>query len=176
MSSSRFMLGAIAVMLVAGIAACQPTHQQNSLPASAEGLATPARNGARIYFTAASERGTAATIEGGANPSGGVMGGSMMGGYGQWLTCAACHGPEARGGRHQMHMWVMDAPDIRYSALRTMSDLKDRQRPYDLDDFRQQVEQGRHPDGTEVKQEMPRWQMSEADLADLFAFLRSQPE
>ncbi len=171
MTATRFILGAVAAMVLASIAACQPTRYKNQLPASTEGLATPAKNGARIYFTGASERGTAATIEDGANPGGG-----MMGGYRQWLTCAACHGPEARGGKHEMHMSVMDAPDIRYAALRTMSELKGRQRPYDLDDFRQQVEQGRHPDGAQVKQEMPRWQMSEADLADLFAFLKSQPE
>ena len=75
-----------------------------------------------------------------------------------------------------MHMWVMDAPDIRYAALRTMSELNGRLRPYDIDDFRQQVEQGRHPDGEEVKAHMPRWKMSEANLADLFAFLKALPE
>lgn len=176
MSYTRFILGAIAAMVLASIAACQPDRYQNSLPVSTEGLTAPARNGARIYFTGTSERGTAATIQGGANPGWSMMGGSMMGGYGQRLACAACHGPEARGGRHWMHMWFMDAPDIRYTALSTMSELKDRQRPYDLDDFREQVKQGRHPDGAEVGQAMPRWQLSEADLADLFAFLKSLHE
>jgi hypothetical protein len=73
-------------------------------------------------------------------------------------------------------MRVMKAPDIRYAALRTMSELKDRQRPYDIDDFRTQIEQGRHPDGEAVSADMPRWQMNEADLSDLFAFLKSLPE
>ena len=36
---------------------------------------------------------------------------------GSFLTCASCHGPEARGGVHVMHMQTMDAPDIRYVAL-----------------------------------------------------------
>jgi cytochrome c1 len=35
---------------------------------------------------------------------------------------------------------------------------------------------GRHPDGTEVEADMPRWQMSDSDQADVFAFLKSLPE
>lgn len=57
-----------------------------------------------------------------------------------------------------------------------MPELKGRKRPYDVDDFRQTVEKGRHPDGDEVKAEMPRWQMSDADLTDLFAFLKALPQ
>ncbi len=176
MSSTRMALGALSALLLVASAACQPVSQQNAMPASASALDGPARNGARIYFTGASERGTMATPLGAANVSGGMMSGGMGGGYGRWLTCASCHGPEGRGGTHLMHMWTMKAPDIRYVALRNMSELKGRQRPYDIDDFRQQVEQGRHPDGEAVKADMPRWQMSAPDLADLFAFLKAIPE
>ncbi len=63
-----------------------------------------------------------------------MMGGGMMGGYGQWLTCASCHGPEGCGGTHLMHMRTMTTPDIRYVELRNMSELKGRQWPYDIDD------------------------------------------
>lgn len=171
MSAARVALGALCALLLVTLAACQPAGQQNSMPASASGLDGPAGNGARIYFTGASERGTTLTSTSAANVSGG-----MMGGYGQWLTCASCHGPAGRGGTHVMHMWTMTAPDIRYAALRTMPEMKGRQRPYDLDDFRNTVEQGRHPDGEEIKPDMPRWKMSEADLADLFAFLKTLPE
>ena len=73
-------------------------------------------------------------------------------------------------------MWAMTAPDIRYVALSNMSELKGRQRPYDIDDFRQQVENGRHPDGAAVEAGMPRWQMSDPNLADLFAFLKALPD
>jgi len=176
MSSTRIALGALSALLLATSAACQPARQQNPMPASARGLDGPARNGARIYFTGASERGTRVTPTGAASAGGRMMGGGMMGGYGQWLTCASCHGPEGRGGTHVMHMWTMTAPDIRYVALRNMSELKGRQRSYDIDDFRQQVESGRHPDGTEVKADMPRWQMTDSDLADVFAFLEALPE
>lgn len=176
MYPTRFLFGASCALLLTTLAACQPAGQRNSMPASTQGLETPAKNGARIYFTGVSERGTPLSHTGGPDLGGAMMGGGMMGGYGQWLTCASCHGPEGRGGKHLMHMRVMDAADIRYAALRTMPELKGRQRPYDLDDFRQQVEQGRHPDGEEVKADMPRWNMSEADLADLFAFLKTLPE
>lgn len=176
MFSTRTALGALSTLLLVTTAACQPTQQQNSMPASASGLDGPAGNGARIYFTRASERGTTVTSTSAAKLGDGMMDGGMMGGYGQWLTCASCHGPEGRGGNHVMQMWTMTAPDIRYAALRTMPEMKGRQRPYDLDDFRNTVEQGRHPDGEEIKADMPRWKMSEADLTDLFAFLKSLPE
>jgi hypothetical protein len=66
-------------------------------------------NGERIYFTATDEEGERISYRGGPN-----FGGMMMGSY---LTCSTCHGPEARGGTHFMHMQVMDAPDICYKAL-----------------------------------------------------------
>lgn len=171
MTSTRIALGAFSVLLLFAAAGCHPTQQQNSMPASASALDGPAGNGARIYFTGSSERGTAVTSTSATN-----VGGGMMGGYSQWLTCASCHGPEGRGGTHVMHMRVMTAPDIRFVALRTMPEMKGRQRPYDVDDFRNTVEKGRHPDGEEVKADMPRWKLSEADLADLFAFLKTLPE
>lgn len=171
MPLTRFTLGVLFALLLATTSGCQPAGQRNAMPASTQGLENPARNGARIYFTGASERASVISSSGGQN-----TGGGMMGGYGQWLTCASCHGPEGRGGTHRMHMRSMMAPDIRYIALSVMPELKGRKAPYDIDDFRQTVENGRHPDGEEVKADMPRWKMSEADLADLFAFLKALPE
>src|SRR5665648_385258 len=66
-------------------------------------------NGKRIYFTSTSDRGPSITYTDG--PSMGMM---MMGGN---LTCASCHGVDAKGGSHVMHMEIMDAPDIRWTAL-----------------------------------------------------------
>jgi hypothetical protein len=127
-----------------------------------------AANGERIYFTATSARGGRISYEGG--PS---FGGMMMGLY---LTCAACHGPTARGGRHLMHMTVMDAPDIRIEALSSEADEHGGGHgEYDFNTFRKAVVEGQHPDGEPLNQDMPRWQIGDADLADLFAFLRSFP-
>jgi mono/diheme cytochrome c family protein len=115
-------------------------------------------NGERIYFTATSERGTPITYTGG--PVTGMM---MGGGY---LACASCHGPDGRGGLHRMHMQIMDAPDIRWSTL---------QGEFDAEKFRLAVGEGKDPDGTQLTTDMPRWNISNDDLADLIAFLKTLP-
>lgn len=130
-------------------------------------------NGKRIYFTATSERETPITYTGGAG-----MGMMMMGGR---LACVSCHGTDATGGEHMMHMEIMDAPDIRWSALsgdhhheEGVEEIKeDHHEGYDFEDFRNAVEFGKHPDGDELGRDMPRWRMSDADLKDLMNYLKS---
>jgi len=125
-------------------------------------------NGERIYFTATNERGERIPYRGG--PAfGGMMGAS--------LTCASCHGPDGRGGRHVMHMQVMDAPDIRIASLAAeeAAEGESEHEGYTLDDFRRAVVEGKHPDGDPLDADMPRWQLNDDDLADLFAFLQSLP-
>ncbi|MEW5872477.1 MAG: c-type cytochrome [Chloroflexota bacterium] len=131
-----------------------------------------AANGERIYFTSNSARGSNITYRGGPN-----FGRMMMGAY---LTCASCHGPEAGGGRHMMmHMQIMDAPAITYAALSDEShhekegEHNDEHGEYTLDTFRMAVIEGQHPDGESLSLDMPRWQMSEENLSDLFAYLKS---
>ena len=115
-------------------------------------------NGERIYFTSTSERGTAITYAGGPASSGWMM----MGGQ---LACVSCHGPDGRGGRHSMGMMqVMDAKDIRWKVL---------QPEFDAEKFRLAVVKGQDPDGTQLKQDMPRWTIGKADLADLITFLKT---
>jgi len=93
----------------------------------------------------------------------------MMGSY---LTCAACHGLTAQGGDHMMPMAVMDAPDIRYEEM--VSDMEEElEGEYTLDVFKKAVVNGQHPDGDSLGTDMPRWKMSDADLADLYAFLQT---
>jgi len=130
-------------------------------------------NGKRIYFSATSERGTPITY------TDGPMMGMMMGGGN--LSCASCHGVDAKGGKHVMQMEVMDAPDIRWSALssdhhemgktvnKTMPDSK----AYDFEDFRNALEFGKHPDGDILSKDMPRWKMTDEDLKDLMTYLKS---
>ena len=110
------------------------------------------------------------------------MGGGMMGTN---LRCASCHGQDARGGVHMMHMQVMDAPDIRWSALAGEADEEhaDEIEPndthaeahagYGLADFRMAVVEGRHPNGEPLSSEMPRWNISDGDLEDLAEFLKT---
>jgi mono/diheme cytochrome c family protein len=124
------------------------------------GAVTFRSNGERIYFTATSERGAAITYTGGP-ASGGLM---MMGGQ---LACVSCHGPNGRGGKHSMGMMqVMDAKDIRWSVL---------QPEFDAEKFRLAVVKGQDPDGTQLNSDMPRWNISIDDLADLIAFLKTLP-
>ena len=102
----------------------------------------------------------------------------MMGGR---LTCASCHGTDARGGVHMMPMQVMDAPNIRWETLaehggepHEAEDGTD-EAGYDFETFRTAVTEGRHPDGESLGDDMPRWEISETDLADLAEYLQSFP-
>jgi hypothetical protein len=116
-------------------------------------------NGERIYFTAASERGTAITYTIDPASSGWTMGGH--------LACVSCHGPNGQGGKHNMGMMqVMDAKDIRWSVL---------QPEFDAEKFRLAVTRGQDPDGTLLNPDMPRWNISDDDLADLIVFLKTLP-
>ncbi|MBN1454171.1 MAG: hypothetical protein JW963_24350 [Anaerolineales bacterium] len=128
-----------------------------------------ASNGEQIYFTATNNRGEYILY------SDGPGFGGMMGGR---LACVSCHGEDGRGGLHWMHMQRMDAPDIRYSALINDHDEDAEEMPmdeYELDTFRNAVVLGQHPDGDSFNSDMPRWEMSDADLADLLDFLKVLP-
>ena len=133
-------------------------------------------NGERIYFTATSESGIEIDYSGGPDP-----GGMMMGGR---LSCASCHGTDARGGVHTMHMEVMDAPNIRWDALAqhggaphededATDGAHDDQGGYDFETFRMAVTEGLHPGGESLSDDMPRWDIPEADLRDLAEYLQS---
>ena len=134
-------------------------------PGSQESVA----NGERIYFRATNNSGERITSSGGPR-----FGGMMSGNF---VTCESCHGPEARGGLHVMHMTTMDAPDIRYVALSGEEGEHgegggEEHGEYDLETFRLAVVEGKHPNGDSLSTDMPRWQISDADLADLLAFLK----
>jgi cytochrome c oxidase subunit 2 len=134
-----------------------------------------ASNGEQIYFTGVNDRGQRIRYSGGPN-----FGGMMMG-IGSNLACVSCHAADGRGGLHTMHMDVMEAPDIRYSALAGEGEDHGGEEDshagehggYDLDDFRLAVVGGVHPDGEKLSREMPRWLMSDEDITDLFEYIKS---
>jgi hypothetical protein len=162
------------VMVLAGLlaAAC---GNRNGI-GTAWGGGAFGSNGERIYFTATSERGTEIDYSGGPG-----RGGMMMPGR---LSCASCHGTDARGGVHTMHMDLMDAPNIRWEALgehggephenedETAKAHQD-EGEYDFETFRTAVTEGLHPDGELLSDDMPRWEISAADLRDLAEYLQS---
>lgn len=176
-SSLAILLGILSLTLIAcGAFFTAPRFiPSGEDTASENALDGDLANGEKIYFTATNLEGDRIAYRGGPNFGG------MMGSY---LTCAACHGPEARGGVHFMHMQTMDAPDIRFVALSGEAGEHDEPQAegheeehagYDLEDFRLAVIDGQHPDGESLDRDMPRWRMSDQDLADLFAFLKSIP-
>lgn len=134
-----------------------------------------ASEGERIYLTATNEQGETISYDGGP-----AYGGMMM----QFpLACVSCHGPDGRGGRHTMHMQIMDVPDIRYESLNSEMEehggggegVVNDGGPYDLEMFRKAVVEGQHPDRDELSTDMPRWQMNDEDLAALFDYIQSLP-
>lgn len=162
-----FSLG-IALLLVG----CNSQTDRGKGKGTNWGVGSFESNGKRIYFTATSERGTPISYKGG--PAAGMM---MMGGN---LACVSCHGTDARGGKHNMNMETMDAPDIRWSVLsgehhEEQTDMEEQHKKmaYNFEAFRNSVEGGKHPDGDELKEDMPRWNMSDQDLQDLMDYLKS---
>jgi len=131
-----FVLG-IALVLIG----CNTKTDQNNRNGTAWGVGSFGSNGKRIYFSSTTERGSAITYTGG--PSTGMM---MMGGN---LACVSCHGTDARGGKHIMNMKTMHVPDIRWSSLaedHTEMGKHEDEKIYSFEDFRNAVENGKHPD------------------------------
>ena len=133
-------------------------------------------NGERIYFTTINKDDEFLTYTGGPESD------MMMGGF---LTCASCHGPDGRGGTHEMYNYTMIVPDISYETLQndkaklaaegfahlTKKDVE----AYNLEDFRMAVSHGKRPDGSNLDLYMPRWEMNDEDLADVLEYLKSLP-
>jgi hypothetical protein len=146
----------LAGLLLIGIAACGSRREFGS-------------NGERIYFTGRNEDARRIAYRGG--PASGVM----MAGR---LVCASCHGADGKGGARRIHMSLVTAPDIRWSALMGEEGAEDDSHGghagYTLEVFRRAVVDGRHPDGAELDADMPRWSLSDRDLADVAAFLNTR--
>lgn len=140
---------------------------------------TNGSNGELIYFQATNDRGERITYRGG---SAFLSPGMMMD---TGLSCASCHGQNARGGVHMMYMQVMDSPDIHWSALageiegehdeeaEPRDEHAEAHAEYDLENFRMAVVEGKHPNGELLSSDMPRWNIGDGDLEDLAEFLKS---
>jgi mono/diheme cytochrome c family protein len=121
-------------------------------------------NGAQIYFTATSRRGTPVTSD----FRMGMMGGGRV-------ACVTCHGPDGRGGPVRMMMRAFDAPDIRYETLTSEEHREEDEHehePWTDETIKRAITEGVEPNGKPLDWQMPRWTMSEADLDDLLEFLK----
>ncbi len=148
--------GLLALIVTLLIVSCASRPQMMGGRGTAWGPGAFRSNGERLYFSSTSDRGTTITYTGG--PASGMMGGGS-------LTCASCHGPTGRGGIHtMMGMQTMNAPDIRWSAL---------QREFDAEKFRLAITKGQDPNGKQLNNGMPRWNIGNDDLVDLLTYLKT---
>jgi mono/diheme cytochrome c family protein len=85
--------------------------------------------------------------------------------------CASCHGVDGTGGRWVM-MTALEAPDIRYASL-TEPEHTDEHPPYDDALVAQAVRDGLDPAGNRLDPAMPRWNLSDRDLADVIEYLKA---
>lgn len=111
-------------------------------------------SGERIFLTATNGSGETIGYEEG--PGDGMMSGQ--------LACADCHGTDGQGGERQMMMETFFAPDIRWSTLEGR---------YTTETVRSAITQGIGSGGRPLISVMPRWQLSETDLADLVEYLQT---
>jgi len=124
-------------------------------------------NGERIYFTATSNSGHPITAQ--------MTGMHRMGGM---MACVTCHGSDGRGGPVTMMMGTFEAPDIRYHTLTETDhdesgEEHEEHPPYTDATIKQAITQGIDPAGDPLTWPMPRWQMSDQDLNDLIAYLKT---
>jgi hypothetical protein len=147
-----------------------PAMRSPAMPFFNEWSDTLESNGATIYYSGINNMGEAISNSGG--PITGMMS--------QRLSCSACHGENGSGGTHVMHMQVMDAPDIRFTALSGESQDSDHDNEdfdshdaYDIETFRLAVVDGKHPNGDNLNADMPRWNLSDQDLEDLYLFMKT---
>jgi len=138
-----------------------------AVPPASDGTISSA--GQLIYYTGASESGPIPrTVAGG-----GMMGRGMM----VNIACVDCHGDDGRGGRIGMMFGSVDIPDIRYSILTSPRSEDGTTVPAWSDrDIARAIRDGVEPDGQNLKAPMPRWDMTDAEVADVIAYLKELDE
>jgi mono/diheme cytochrome c family protein len=133
--------------------------------ASYYGKKSFASNGERIYYTGISAK--TGPIR--------VSGGPMWIGHGG-VGCVACHGVHGRGGIPVM-MGTAIPEDIRYEVLTKGGNEKGKEEmdhPFYTDALiKRAITKGIDPAGESLDWTMPRWDMGDADLDDLLAYLKT---
>lgn len=125
-----------------------------SLPGSSN---TFASNGESIYFTGTSRTGPPISEQ---EPGMRMMPAGMM-------ACVSCHGPDGKGGTLRMMMTTVQVPDIRYTTLTQSVPA------YTDETIKRAITQGIDEEGKPLNWPMPRWQMSDSQLNDLIAYLKT---
>jgi len=124
-------------------------------------LTPPETRGRQIYRQGESESGRAIT----ARIGDGEFGAGLF-------ACATCHGADGRG----VAEGTVEPADVRWSALSknlVPPDGRGRRRPrYDETSLARALRHGVDAGGNRLSPVMPRYQMTDADLADLVAYLK----
>jgi hypothetical protein len=161
-------MAALAALAVTGLAACGA--RKVHVPPAGIAVA-PQRfdsNSERLYLTGTSSRGTRMIPHGvGPMPGGGNH--TMMRGD----SCAGCHGADRQGGRLAMRLGPV-TPPLTPAALAGGHDGRDdghAHAAYTAATLARAITEGVGPGGYPLDPAMPRWSMSEADLANLVAYL-----
>ena len=101
----------------------------------------------------------------------GIMGGRHM--VMMSLSCATCHGADGHG----LQTPMFTSPDITYANLTDPSGMiepdGERGPTYTDDEIRRAVVEGIDPEGEPLNWVMPRWQLTDAQMQDLAAYLRT---
>jgi len=157
MKDSRLIASAIALIVIGAAGFILVSVFGGEVPP----VATSSSSGQRIYTTGADANGPI--------PRTGA-GRGMMG----TAACVTCHGQNGRGGRVSMMMFgTIDVPDIRYSTLTTARSEEGTTVPAWTDsDIARAIRDGVEPDGQRLKAPMQRWNMTDADIADVIAYLK----
>ncbi len=125
-------------------------------------------NGEAIYYNRTNEDGIEISYEEGP----------------KWLEirtigCVACHGADGKGG-YVIWPSLKTAPDIRYDSLVMEEHAhggKAESHPRYTDDLiKRAINEGIDTAGKTLDPIMPRWKLSEKDLADLLAYLKQLSE
>jgi hypothetical protein len=101
-------------------------------------------------------------------PRSGVAG--MMG---STVTCAYCHGDDARGRTIQIMMSQIQTPDIRWSTL-IAPPAEPGDVAFDPDSFFRAVTQGIDPTGSVLNTFMPRWQLTRDESDAIIEYLKTR--
>ena len=155
------LVGLIAVLIVLG-----SYVPPSGTPSTASGGQNSLALGERLFGTGTDANG---------NPvprTGGAPAGMMNAGGG----CAGCHGTDGRGRTVSSMMASFTAPDIRWSVLTSTESTESggsASTPFDEASFARAVRDGLDPEGQPLEPPMPHWQLTDQEMRDLIAYVKT---
>lgn len=126
-----------------------------------------ASNGEQIYYTGTSRTGPPITAQ--------MPDGFGMGMMNDRFACVDCHGENGEGGTLRMMMNTVIVPNIQYEHLTggEHSEGEEEHPPYTDETLKRAVTEGLNPAGERLDWPMPVWSMTDEQLNDLIAFLKT---